>query len=117
MNRFGVIGTALFAAAISSPSWAADGNGNGFDDVFERVLAVEFCPALILDAGDNHVSPEPVEIMGPLWATMNERKERGAYKVVWDGRNDAGQTVASGVYFYKIAAGSFIDTKKMTILK
>ncbi|MCI0450845.1 MAG: right-handed parallel beta-helix repeat-containing protein [Candidatus Latescibacteria bacterium] len=48
---------------------------------------------------------------------VNERRERGAYKVVWDGQNDAGQTVASGVYFYKMVAGSFTDTKKMTILK
>ncbi len=48
---------------------------------------------------------------------VNERRERGAYKVVWDGQNDTGQTVASGVYFYKITAGSFTDTRKMTILK
>ncbi len=48
---------------------------------------------------------------------VNERRERGAYKVVWDGLNDAGQTVASGVYFYKMVAGSFTDTKKMIMLK
>ncbi|MCI0451681.1 MAG: T9SS type A sorting domain-containing protein [Candidatus Latescibacteria bacterium] len=48
---------------------------------------------------------------------VNERRERGAYKVVWDGRNDTGTTVSSGVYFYKLVAGSFTDTKKMTILK
>lgn len=48
---------------------------------------------------------------------VNERRERGAYRVVWDGRNDTGTTVSSGVYFYKLVAGSFTDTKKMTILK
>jgi flagellar hook assembly protein FlgD len=48
---------------------------------------------------------------------VNERRERGACKVVWDGQNDAGQTVASGVYFYKLVAGSFTDTKKATALK
>ncbi len=48
---------------------------------------------------------------------VNEHRDRGAYKMVWDGQNDAGQTVASGVYFYKLVAGSFTDTKKMTILK
>ncbi len=48
---------------------------------------------------------------------VNEHRDRGTYKMVWDGRNDAGQTVASGVYFYKIVAGSFTDTKKMTLLK
>ncbi len=48
---------------------------------------------------------------------VKERRERGAYKIVWDGRNDNGVTVSSGVYFYKLVAGSFTDTKKMTILK
>jgi len=48
---------------------------------------------------------------------VNERRDRGAYKVTWDGQNDAGQGVASGVYFYKLIAGSFTDTKRMTILK
>jgi hypothetical protein len=48
---------------------------------------------------------------------VNERMERGAYRLAWDGRNDNGTIVSSGVYFYKLVAGSFIDTKKMTILK
>jgi len=37
--------------------------------------------------------------------------------VTWDGANNSGQQVASGVYFYKLVAGSFVDTKKMTLLK
>jgi hypothetical protein len=37
--------------------------------------------------------------------------------VDWDGRSDNGQPIASGVYFYKLVAGAFVDTKKMTILK
>jgi hypothetical protein len=47
----------------------------------------------------------------------NERRDRGAYQVVWDGRNDNGAPVSSGVYFYKLVAKSFTDTKKMTLLK
>jgi len=48
---------------------------------------------------------------------VNEKRSQGAYRVVWDGRSDSGSTVASGVYFYKLVAGSFTETKKMTILK
>jgi flagellar hook assembly protein FlgD len=35
----------------------------------------------------------------------------------WNGKNDAGQTVSSGVYFYKLVATNFTQTKKMVLLK
>ncbi len=41
-------------------------------------------------------------------------KERAAY---WDGRNDLGERVVSGVYFYQIRAGDFQSTRKMIVLK
>jgi hypothetical protein len=37
--------------------------------------------------------------------------------VVWDGHNDAGAPVASGVYFYRMSAGSFRDARRMVLLK
>ena len=39
---------------------------------------------------------------------------RAAY---WDGRNDVGERVASGVYFYQLQAGSLSLLRKMVILK
>lgn len=48
---------------------------------------------------------------------VNGRREAGLHRVDWDGRTDAGQPVASGVYFCKLVAGSFSDTKKMVILR
>ena len=41
-------------------------------------------------------------------------KGRAAY---WDGRNDNGEKVASGLYFYQLKAGNFSATRKMVILK
>ena len=35
----------------------------------------------------------------------------------WDGTDDKGNVVASGIYFYRIEAGAFTDSKKMVILK
>jgi flagellar hook assembly protein FlgD len=41
----------------------------------------------------------------------------GKYTVEWDGRNDRGQTVGSGVYFYRLVERNFTQTKKMLLLK
>ncbi len=47
----------------------------------------------------------------------NKTQEAGSYAVQWDGRDQAGQKVASGVYIYKIQAGQFTRTRKMVLLK
>jgi 1,4-alpha-glucan branching enzyme len=44
-------------------------------------------------------------------------KPMGSYAVSWDGRNDQGQSVASGLYFCKIQAGQVREICKMTLLK
>ena len=41
----------------------------------------------------------------------------GYYSINWDGKNDNGVSVPSGVYFYTISSKSFQKTKKMLYLK
>jgi len=41
----------------------------------------------------------------------------GYKEVVWDGRNDSGGRVVSGVYLYQLRTGSVVETKKMVMLK
>ena len=48
---------------------------------------------------------------------VKERKEKGFYTVKWDSRDSKGMSVSSGVYFYRLKAGSFISTKKMILIK
>ncbi len=58
------------------------------------------------------------DVTGALVRTLlNETKAAGTYVVQWDGRNDQSNAVSSGVYFYRINAGSFSDVRKMTLLK
>jgi flagellar hook assembly protein FlgD len=44
-------------------------------------------------------------------------RSAGLHRVTWDGRDSRGNTVASGVYFYRLDAGEFTDTKKMVLMK
>jgi hypothetical protein len=48
---------------------------------------------------------------------INEDKSAGKYNIMWDSRNNYGQRVSSGIYFYKINAGDFVQTKKMVLVK
>ena len=41
----------------------------------------------------------------------------GGHIITWDGRNDWGSEVASGVYFYKLEVGNFSQVKKMVLVK
>ena len=52
--------------------------------------------------------------LGHQPAGMYQRKNRAAY---WDGKNEVGEAVASGVYFYTLTAGDFSTTRKMLIQK
>lgn len=48
---------------------------------------------------------------------VNADKKAGYYQVQWDGRNNQGIQVTSGIYFYRIEAGSFTQTRKMILMK
>ena len=57
-------------------------------------------------------------ILGQKVRTLvNDYQEAGYHKVEWNSRNERGEEVASGIYFYKIKAGEFTQSKKMLILK
>jgi 1,4-alpha-glucan branching enzyme len=48
---------------------------------------------------------------------VDENQSIGRYQIQWDGRNQYGKLVASGVYFYRLIAGDYIKSHKMILLR
>jgi hypothetical protein len=71
----------------------------------------------IKDAG--HVSLKIYNVAGQLVRTLvDEQTTAGEIQEIrWRGLNDAGQPVSSGVYFYRLVAKNYTETKKMVLLK
>jgi hypothetical protein len=58
------------------------------------------------------------DVLGQRIATMkNGRQETGSYQVRWNGTNDSGAPVSTGLYFYRLNAGTNSATKKMIFMK
>lgn len=54
---------------------------------------------------------------GKVRELVNEHKEAGSYTARWDGKNQSGGQVASGLYVYQIQAGKFTQSRKMLFMK
>ncbi len=53
----------------------------------------------------------------PIRTLVDAHYAPGAHSTTWDGRNDAGRSVSSGVYFYTIRSGNFSQTRRMIFVK
>ncbi len=61
---------------------------------------------------------EVYDMMGRRVATLvNGNMSAGRYEAVWNARADNGAAVASGVYIYRLRAGSFESVKQMVLMK
>ena len=65
------------------------------------------------------VSFEIYNMLGVKIRTLmaGETKSAGVHSITWDGKDDSGLNMPSGVYLYRIHAGTFLASKKMTLLK
>ena len=58
------------------------------------------------------------DILGKEVKTLiNGNRDAGSYEIKWNGQNNNGQSVATGIYIYRISAGSFSAEKKMILMK
>jgi hypothetical protein len=57
-------------------------------------------------------------VAGQLVRTLvDDVRDAAAYSIAWDGRNNIGSDVASGIYFYKMETNGFSETRKMVLLR
>ncbi|MEO8399905.1 MAG: T9SS type A sorting domain-containing protein, partial [Ignavibacteriaceae bacterium] len=67
---------------------------------------------------DKHVSLKIYNIIGQLVKVLvDDNQATGSYSIQWDGRDNHGAAISSGVYLYRIEAGDFVTNKKMIYMK
>ena len=65
-----------------------------------------------------HVRLAVYNMLGQKIATLvNAKMPAGSYTIKWNGRDDSGRQMGSGIYIYQIEAGKFKATKKMLLMK
>jgi len=65
-----------------------------------------------------NVSLRIYNIVGQVVRTLvSERQAAGRYQVKWNGTDDRGAAVSSGIYFYELVAGKFRDANRLMLLK
>ncbi len=61
---------------------------------------------------------EIYNVLGQLVRTLVDQPQSGGkHEVVWDGKDDGGKDVASGIYFYRLKAGETVETKRMVLIR
>ncbi len=86
-----------------------------YPNPFNPETTIEFA---LPTAADERVKLDVYNAAGQLVATLvDEALSAGAYKTTWSGRDQQGDLVSSGVYFYRMQAGEFTATHPVTLLK
>ena len=67
---------------------------------------------------DIPVTIKVYNILGQEVKTLvNQLQKAGYYTIEWNGTNNSGSTVSSGVYFLRLRTQGFVSTKKMMMLR
>jgi len=126
--------TAVYAAGESGPSNEAfalitnvqeNEGGNlpenyslsqNYPNPFNPTTTIDF--TIPVSAKLQHVNLSFYNLLGEKIKTLVDKKYNpGFYSVRWRGRNDLGEQVPSGIYFYQLKAGSFVQVRKMMLLQ
>jgi hypothetical protein len=111
----GLMGAGVTAVEENGPASTPDSYvlGDAYPNPFNPETTIEFnVPS------EGRVKIEIYNTAGQLVTSLvDEELTAGSYKTTWDARDESGALMASGVYFYRMLAGDFADTRTMTLLK
>ena len=107
--------TALYGAAGASSLPKSFSLAQNSPNPFNPATTISFS---IPEGQSARVVLNVYDIRGKLVRNLvNETRESGTYTVYWNGTDNNGSSIASGVYFYRMNAGEFSQTRKMVMLK
>ncbi|MCK6622291.1 MAG: T9SS type A sorting domain-containing protein [Calditrichaceae bacterium] len=103
---------------------AANARPQGFElrqnypNPFNPTTAISYQLSPMGQAALSDVQLTVYNLLGQKVRTLvNARQPAGRYEVKWEGRDEEGKPVGSGVYFYRLEAGDFTQTRKMLLLR
>jgi flagellar hook assembly protein FlgD len=68
--------------------------------------------------GTSNVQIKIYDLNGRLVKSLlDETKDAGNYSIIWDSKDNLGISVSAGSYFYQIQIGSYVQAKKMVLVK
>jgi hypothetical protein len=89
--------------------------------VLEQNFPNPFNPSTQIRYGlptDSYVKVTVHNLLGQVVAVLAEEDQSaGFHEVRWDGRTTNGSAVGTGVYVYRVQAGSLVETRKMILMK
>jgi hypothetical protein len=92
--------------------------GQNYPNPFNPATKIEYRLPETGPGGKTEVSVVVYDVRGAkVRVLVSGTESAGKHVVEWDGRNDAGQAVGSGVYFYRMTTAGFSDVRKMVLLK
>lgn len=87
---------------------------NGFPNPFNPITTIKYS----VPRPGGHIQITVYNVKGQVVKKLVAYEAPpGSYSVLWDGRSENGNTVASGVYFVEMRAKNFTSTKKLVLLK
>jgi len=93
--------------------------GQNYPNPFNPSTRIEYWVPETPRAGErSNVTVTVYDVRGArVRALVSGPKAAGHYVAQWDGRDDHGTSVGSGIYFYRMATAGFVGTRKMVLLK